>query len=246
MNRERRPSILAVSLTLLMAASLVGIAIAWRQWGTAPQTVLAMPLDSPARPSPEAVDWCLGTSPAGPAMLVATAGREFLGMRREISDTGLSGLRDDPLFPQSCALAYEIWGLASPDEWDWCFDVDNRAAWLEPAVKLLGLGEKEEAGTETFGEAPGDSPAEYVQACRFAYRYARPIGAIPVVDARSHPFLALSAEASTWCDAHPWAIEAAVEALEIGVTPAADTASIPEREAFVRACRFARIRDAAS
>lgn len=241
---QQRSNLLPVSIVLLAAALLVLVAATWREIGGTPESVLAMPVDSPARPSAAAVDWCLGDITNGGYQPVIEAGRTYLGMERPVSDSGSIGLRNDPLFAQSCALAYEVTGL-DQGEWDWCFDDDNRAAWLEPAVKLLGLGKEEAAGTERFGEAPGDNPAEYVQACRFAYRYERPIGAIPAVDARTHPFLALPAEASSWCDARPSAIEEAVNALDINVKPVADTSSVPEREAFVRACRFARIRAAA-
>lgn len=242
--RSKPRSNLLPSIVLLAAALLVLVAATWRQSGGMPDSVLAMPLDSPARPTAEVVDWCLGNVTKGGYPSVVQAGRTYFGMDRRLSDTGAEGLRDDPLFPQSCALAYEVTGL-DQGEWDWRFDHDNRAAWLEPAVKPLGLGKEEAAGTERFGEAPGDNPAEYVQPCRFAYPYERPIGAIPAVDAQTHPFLALPAEASSWCDTRPSAIEEAVNALDINLKPVADTSSIPEREAFVRACRFARIRAAA-
>lgn len=245
MQPEQRASLLPVAVVLLAAAVLVVVAITWRQSGGTPQTVLAMPLDSPARPGADALDWCLGNSAAGGYGPVIEVGREFFGMQRRLSDSGAEGLRDDPLFPQSCALAYEIWGLTAP-EWDWCFDRDNRTKWLEPSIVLLGLGKNEALGTESFGEAPGDNPAEYVEACRFAYRYARPADGIPRVDAQTHPFLALAPDASTWCEAHRSELERAARALDIGVAPAADSAEVPAREAYVRACRFARIRAAAT
>jgi hypothetical protein len=245
MIAHRRGSVGPAFVVLLLAVGVLLGVIAWRYWGGTPASVAAMPLNSAARPDDLAVDWCLGHSPSEPQAQVISVGRRFFGMTRGNGDSGTAGLRDDPLFPQACALAYELLGL-SDAEWDWCFDAGNRATWLEPTVKLLGLGRQEAAGTETFGEAPGDCPAEYDQACRFAYRFARPANALPAVDSQTHPFFALATDASAWCTDNPDRIAAAAVDLDIGSDALADSSSIAEREAFVRACRFARILNAAS
>ena len=229
-------------VVLLLTAGVVIAGIAWGNWDGTPSSVAAMPLNSAARPDAQAVEWCLGHSPSEPQAQVISVGRRFFGMTRGNGDSARAGLRDDPLFPQACALTYEMLGL-SDAEWDWCFDAGNRATWLEPTVKLLGLGRREAAGTETFGEAPGDSPAEYVQACRFAYRYVRPATAVPSIT-QTHPFFALATDASTWCTDHPDRLAAAAVDLDIRPDPAADSGSIAEREAYVRVCRFAWILDA--
>lgn len=165
----------------------------------------------------------------------AQAGRLWLGMRW-YSEDDRESLVSDPRWPTACAVAHQLWGLTG-DEWAWCWDPANRESALAPAISFLGLGRDEAQGTETFLEAPGDDPAEYTQACRFAFRFWRtsPVGTNPGPEFA--PFLAVAPQEAEYCGDHPSRVTQAQQLLQIDTPVAGD--SIPSQLAFARACSFA-------
>ncbi len=180
-----------------------------------------------------AAEWCL--SDGMHTQQAAQAGRLWLGMRW-YSEDDRESLVSDPRWPTACAVAHQLWGLTG-DEWAWCWDPANRESALAPAISFLGLGRDEAQGTETFLEAPGDDPAEYTQACRFAFRFWRtsPVGTNPGPEFA--PFLAVAPQEAEYCGDHPSRVTQAQQLLQIDTPVAGD--SIPSQLAFARACSFA-------
>lgn len=194
---------------------------------TAPRSVGSSGVPATAR------DWCVSD---GPFTQVRQAGAVFLGLTG-YSEEERDALQADPRYDHACAIAYELWAL-STEEWDWCWRDDVRWTYLTPAITLLGMGEDEAAGTEGFGEAPGDDAAEYTQACRFAYQFWRegPAGGDPGPPARA--YFAVESATKGWCDANPEPIGEARTLLGIdGDVVGGD--SLADLVAEVRACKFA-------
>lgn len=218
----------ATAITLGMA---VGLAVLITQ-ATAPRSVGGSGLSTAAR------DWCVSGGTSVPSTQVRQAGAVFLGMAA-YSEDERPALLADPRWDPSCAIAYELWGL-STEEWEWCFRDDVQSSQLAPAITVLGMGEDEAAGTERFTEAPGDDPAEYTQACRFAYRFWRdaPSGADPGPPARA--YFAIDTERQGWCQANPEAIAEARTMLGIGGDAIGGDA-LPDLVAETRACNFAAL-----
>lgn len=194
---------------------------------------------------PETLAWCTSDQASDPPFMVKQAGELWIGLAR-YSEEQHSEAMADPRWSVACALAFELWGL-SDDAWNWCYEDAVRQEFLAPAVALLGLGRQEAAGSESFAEAPGDDPAEYVQACRFADRYWRhgAVGSQPA-DA-GDAFLALGEAEQAWCSSHRDAMDSARRDLKL--VPASDDSSdgsLAGRLSEVRACRFAYLVDLAS
>jgi hypothetical protein len=141
----------------------------------------------------------------------------------------------DPRWTIACGVAYDLWGLTD-DQWNWCADERNRAERLSAAVKFLGLGASERDGTETFTEAPGDDPAEYTQACRFAYQLWREGQLEDPTGADIESFLAVDPGDRQWCDAHATRVS---EAARLIALARAWTDEIAHRLILARGCRFA-------
>jgi hypothetical protein len=139
----------------------------------------------------------------------------------------------------ACRIAFELFGLDQA-EWDWCYDGSNRAAFLAPAVVMLGMGEDEAEGSDRFGEAPGDDPGEYAQACRLAYHHWREQGEVlEIADPASHPFLALTSEQQSWCGAAENRGVLDSTALQLGISTPAEAPPVEQLTAHVRSCRIA-------
>ncbi len=201
-------------------------------------SLLATAARESARSSGQAVaaqEWCLSDDIH--TQQAAQAGRLWLGMRWYSEDERVAMLAD-PRWSTACAAAHQLWGLTN-EEWDWCWKDEHRRSALAPAVTFLGLGRDEALGTETFLEAPGDDPAEYTQACRFAYRFWRssPVGTDPgpAIDA----FLAVDPDKRDYCDGHPSRVTQASQLLQVDAPTTGD--SISARLAFARACSFAAV-----
>ena len=73
----------------------------------------------------------------------------------------------DPQWAAACRYAFVVAGLSS-DQSAWCAEASNRPQ-VAQAVGLIG-----DEGDGPGYSPPGDSSAEYVQACRIAYDYLRP------------------------------------------------------------------------
>lgn len=155
---------------------------------------------------------------------------------RWYSEDNLDALLADPRWPTACELAHQLWGLTD-EEWDWCWDDAVRATALNSAVQYLGLGNDERQGTESFLEAPGDDPAEYTQACRFAFRFWRTsaVGTDPGPGLDS--FVAVDANAARYCGDHPSRVTQAAQLLQIDAPLTGQ--SVAARLAQARACSFA-------
>ena len=187
----------------------------------------------------DAEAWCTDTrNPGGgPTQVIATA-NAYLGIQWSNSDTRRDDARQDPRWGAACAVAYELIGL-SQDEWNWCFDDGNRRAFLEPAVIALGMGEDEAAGTDGFGEAPGDTPAEYAGACRLSYVYWRVNGIHRLDQGQLDALFGVTGEVSGWCATNVAAVTQAKATLGIESAPTAQPVERFVGEA--RACRFANL-----
>lgn len=199
--------------------------------------VLVLVSSCSARTDAEA--WCSSSSnPGSGPIAVIDAANGYLGFDWSNSDDERGRARSDPRWGAACAVAYELLGL-SDDEWNWCFDDANRAKYLVPAVVALGMGEEEAAGTETFGEAPGDTPTEYVAACRLSYRYWRIDGVHPLDQATLDALFGVDGEVSGWCATNVPAVTQAKATLGIESSPTAGPVERLVGEA--RACRFANL-----
>lgn len=173
------------------------------------------------------------------SLAVASAAR-LLGLPH--GPTGDDAVVDlaDPTTAALCRLAHELWGL-SDEQWDWCFADENRAAYLTPAVDALGMGEEEDAGTESFGEAPGDDPFEYTQACRWAFDRWREHGVSAIEKPADDPFFMASPEATKWCAAELTFDAAAWFRNRLGIEVRADASAAEVALAEARTCRAAYI-----
>lgn len=151
----------------------------------------------------------------------------------------------DAAIAASCEVAYELWSLTD-EQWSWCYEDANRAEYLAPAITAFGMGEEEIAGTESFGEAPGDDPGEYTQACRWSYDRWREDGIGPIVDPTADPLLSVNAEEAEWCasDLDQDSAEEFRDLLGIEVEPGASEVEMALAEA--RTCRVAYILRAVS
>lgn len=175
--------------------------------------------------------------PAGGTGTVLSFAQVYVPGLPPPSDSVRDTAKSDPQFGAACRVAFELTGLTR-EQWDWCFRDENRAEFLAPAVELLGMGEEEVLGTESFGEAPGDDPAEYTQACRLAFGNWREDG-IDETDATSDPFFRLTDAQTEWCDdaANQWTLEWAAESL--GIETPEEAPEIHQFHAYARACRLA-------
>ena len=175
-------------------------------------------------------------SMTGP-LAVASAAR-LMGLPHGPAGDGAVVDLADPTTAALCRLAHELWSL-SDEQWDWCYADENRAAFLAPAVDALGMGEEEDAGTESFGEAPGDDPGEYTQACRWTFDRWRSPGVSPIEGPAGDPFFKASPEATDWCEAEltPDATAWFRDRLGIEVRSGASAAEVALAEA--RTCRAA-------
>lgn len=102
----------------------------------------------------------------------------------------LRGFRD-PQWAAACRYLFVLDGL-SDDQSSWCAGQPNQAV-LAQAVDMLGA---EGDGPDPFSP-PGDSPPEYVQACRLAYDYLRNASAVPIPP--DIPAFALTASEARYC-----------------------------------------------
>lgn len=198
----------------------------------------------PVGVSPEEWAFCTqGNSAVRGPEVVDDVGHTFLGWDGERDwdrdGVGAADLVGQPGIGAACRIAYELYGLHQA-EWDWCFDGSNRAAFLAPAVAMLGMGEDEAESSDTFGEAPGDDPPEYSQACRLAYHYWRDQGGVSeIADPRSHPFFAVTRDQQAWCDAAENRRVLERTAVQLGIATAAEAPPIQQLTAYVRSCRVA-------
>lgn len=179
---------------------------------------------------------------AGPGV-VDVAGRTFLGWDGERDwdrdGVGPADLVGQPGIGAACRIAYELYGLDQA-EWDWCFESSNRAAFLTPAVAMLGMGEDEAENSDTFSEAPGDDPSEYSQACRLAYHYWRDPGRVSeIADSPSHPFFAMTRDQEAWCKSAENRRDLERTAIQLGIATPDDAPPIQRLAAYVRSCRVA-------
>jgi hypothetical protein len=151
----------------------------------------------------------------------------------------------DPAIAASCELAYELWSLTD-EQWNWCYEDENRAELLAPAITAFGMGEEEIAGTESFGEAPGDDPGEYTQACRWSFDRWREDGIGPIVDPTADPFFSVNADEAAWCasELDQDSAEDVRNMLGIEVEPGASEVEMALAE--TRTCRVAYILSAVS
>lgn len=183
-------------------------------------------------------EWAFGTGPQGGRAIVGSAAEAFgFGLGR-YSEEDPSGLYGDPAYVRSCRVASALWGL-SEAEWAWCFVADNRERFLVPTVALFEMGEEERAGTESFGEAPGDDPAEYVTACRYAHQFGQADGVAAIDAPADHPFLALTDTEAAFCGEpeNEALLARAADFLEIGPEP--DQAELARINDDTRTCRIA-------
>lgn len=192
---------------------------------------------APGIPSVTAREWCLSDSPSVPSAQVRQVGSMYFDMTFSTEDSREVELAD-PRWEAACTLTFELWGLSN-DEWQWCFSEDVRSAYLVPAVAFLSMGEDEAAGIDRFTEAPGDDPAEYTQACRFAHRFWRhtAVGVDPGSEARA--YYAVDSATQAWCDANPAAVGDAGR--QLGLDGDGGSQALAELVARTRACTVARI-----
>lgn len=160
--------------------------------------IRSLQLTSPASGASVDPSWCNGGQPG--FHLSLNVGVQLLGMRAHSEEeTQLS--ESEPLWDTACQVAWDLWGLTDAES-AWCADEQNRETYLAPAIPLLGLGESEAAASDAFGEAPGDSPAEYVQACKYAIGHLAG-DQLTTPNLEGDPFFELSPEQAQWCDQHP-------------------------------------------
>src|SRR5688572_22637273 len=219
-------------IAAMSAALVVGLVVVVGQ-ATSFWTAAVSPDDR----SGAAHEWCTSAGTSGPSGQVRQLAVVELGMKAYSEHDPAE--KADPLWAPACAIAYELWGLTT-DEWNWCSNEEVRSSVLAAAITLLGMGEEEASGTESFGEAPGDNPAEYTQACRFAYRFWRDsrAGADPGPPARAH--FAVDPARSAWCAANPGAIREARDWLGI-VDDGGGEDSLEDLVGETRACNFASL-----
>jgi len=178
--------------------------------------------------------WCLSSGTSDPPSQVLDAGQRWLGTTARSADTAES----DAQWDSACRLAFDLWGL-SEDQWTWCLQPSVSSLSIRPAIAMLGLGRQEAAGRDPFAEQPGDDPAEFTQACRFASTYWKDgsPGTMPS-DEDLAAFLAVNDADQQWCDAHPAALDDAAAQLDL---PETAPGSLAARLSQARACRFAAI-----
>ena len=235
---SQQPGGLSIGRWLVLGGSLVALLALGA-------VLLFMKVPPPAGVSATQWAFCTEGSSAfqGPE-IVDEGGRTYLGWEGHDWDrdgVGAADLAGQPGVGAACRIAYELHAL-SQAEWDWCYGESNRAAFLAPAVAMLGMGEDEAANSETFGEAPGDDPVEYSQACRLAYHYWREQGGVSeIADPLSHPFFAVTPDQQTWCGAADNRGVLEWTALQLGIETPADAPFIEQLTAYVRSCRIASI-----
>jgi hypothetical protein len=139
----------------------------------------------------------------------------------------------DPQWASACRYAFVVAGL-SGDQSVWCADPPNRAR-VAQAVDAIGA-----EGDGPGYSPPGDSPAEYVQACRIAYDYLRPVPAVSITP--DSPAFALTSSESRYCDEiGAQAVDSVLVAVGLGPTQhptavqAAENRAVGCRLAFIEA-----------
>ena len=104
-------------------------------------------------------------------------------------DGSVLGPYRDPAGAAACKYAHLLVGL-SADESVWCADAEGRAI-VGDAVETLGTDDR-------GASYPGDSAAEYAQACRLAYRFLR--GPSPETITPEHEAFVLTPREHAFCD----------------------------------------------
>ena len=137
----------------------------------------------------------------------------------------------DPQWAAACRYAFVVAGLSS-DQSTWCAEASNRPQ-VAQAVGLIG-----DEGDGPGYSPPGDSPAEYVQACRIAYDYLRPAAGVPITP--DIPAFALTQREERYCgEVDAGALHGILVAVGLGPTPHPTPIEAAENHAV--GCRLAFI-----
>ena len=147
------------------------------------------------------------------------------------AETSIIGPYQDPEWAAACRYAHLLIGL-SGDQSVWCADSAHRPD-VEDAVEMLGTDGHR-------ASYPGDSPFEYTQACRLAYRHLRQPSSAPITP--EHEAFALAPFEEAFCEeVGPDVADAALS--KVGLEPPSPATPVEVAASRALGCRLAFIVD---